>query len=225
MRYGVIIAARTGSSRLPGKVLLPLKGIPMIVFLIRRLRFSRLADQIVFATTTLAEDDRLVEVVASEGIPVFRGANEDVVKRFVNTADEFEIEYGVRVTGDCPFVDGETLDYCLKKCEEFDSFDLASTKKAFPVGIDYEIYAAEVIKKLHQSDKLNAEGREHLTKYIYDHTSVFDVRRIYPPEKWNCHKSAFTVDTAEDYRFAQQVLEQFDTVHFSVEELIKSVRA
>ena len=73
-KYGIIIAARTGSKRLPGKVLLPIHNLPMIVFLIRRVLNTKLADKIVFATTCLPEDDELCAVVRREGIPVFRGA-------------------------------------------------------------------------------------------------------------------------------------------------------
>lgn len=225
MKFGVIIAARTGSTRLPGKALLPLKGLPMIVFLIRRICLSRNADQIVFATTSLSEDDHLAETVAAEKIAVFRGANEDVVKRYVNAADKYAMEYVIRVTGDCPFVDGETLDYCIEQCRSVKSFDLATTKGFFPKGIDYEIYDASVMKHLHYKCSMTSEDREHLIKYIYDHPANFRIQRIVPPDRWNWHNKKFMVDTQDDYDAAQRLINNFDTINFSIENLIQSAEA
>ena len=224
MKYSVIIAARTGSHRLPAKALLPLKEIPMIVFLIRRLLDTKRANQIVFATTDLEEDNDLAALVEKEGIPVFRGENEDVVNRFVDAADRFQMEYVVRVTGDCPFTDAETLDYCLEKCEEFGEFDLATTKSLFPVGIDYEIYNAMKMRELHQMDVMDSADREHLIQYFYNQANRFDIRRINPPEKWVCPEHNFTVDTQEDYRWAQHLAESFPDIYFNVEDLIKVAR-
>lgn len=221
MKFGVIVAARTGSSRLPGKALLPLKGIPMVLFLIRRLLASRLAEQIVFATTTLVDDDFLSTLVSNEGIPVFRGSNKDVVERYVNAADKFGMEFVVRVTGDCPFVDGVTLDYCLGYCEKLGRFDLASTKKRFPVGIDYEIYRADVMKDLHNKEELSASDREHLTKHFYDHSDKYMVRGIEPDAAWQWNGRPFTVDTLEDYEYCKRLSNSFETMYFGIRDLIQ----
>jgi spore coat polysaccharide biosynthesis protein SpsF len=221
MRFGVIVAARTGSSRLPGKALLPLKGVPMVLFLIRRLFTSRLAEQIVFATTTLVDDDFLSWLVSRDGVPVFRGANEDVVERYVDAAEKFGIEFVVRVTGDCPFVDGETLDYCLNYCEKLGRFDLATTKKRFPVGIDYEIYRADVMKALHNDGGLSVNDREHLTKYFYDHSEKYIVRGIEPDPAWRWEGTPFTVDTVEDYKYCKGLSESFETIYFGIRDLIQ----
>ena len=91
MKYGVVISARIDSSRLPGKALLPLGGVPMIIFLLRRLLPSQKADGIIFATTSNTEDDKLADIVAEEGIPVFRGAASDVMRRYVDVAHELQL--------------------------------------------------------------------------------------------------------------------------------------
>jgi len=221
MEFSVIVAARTGSSRLPGKALLPLKGIPMVLFLIRRLLVSRLAEQIVFATTTLVDDDFLSWLVSREGIPVFRGDHEDVVKRYVDAAEKFGMEFVVRVTGDCPFVHGETLDYCLEYCENLGPFDLASTKKRFPVGIDYEIYRADVMSALHNKEDLSTSDREHLTKYFYDHSEKYMVKGIEPDPAWRWDGRPFTVDTPEDYTYCKGLSDSFETMYFGIRDLIQ----
>lgn len=205
--FGVIVAARSGSSRLPGKALLPLDGVPMIVFLLRRIRPSIQADAIIFATTELPEDDELASIVAKEGFEVYRGANQDVVARYVKAAQDYGLDYLVRITGDCPFVDSASLDYCIARCKEFDRFDLASTKGYFPVGIDYEIYRADMMASLHESGKLTREEREHLTLHFYNNNDSFDIRKIYPPDEWK-NEVTFTVDTREDYLFACALAEK-----------------
>lgn len=223
MRYGVIIAARTGSSRLPGKALLPLNEIPIIVFLIRRLQRTQLAAPIILATTNLGEDDTLSSIVENEGVAVFRGDSDDVVKRYVDAADAFAIDYVVRVTGDCPFTDADTIDYCLKRCNAWNNFDLATTKTLFPVGIDYEIYNARKMREIHCSGKLNKEEREHLTLYFYNNEHLFNIKKLHPPEKWIYREQAFTIDTEDDYRRAQQIVRSFSNIYFSVEDVIRKV--
>ena len=221
MRFGVIVAARTGSTRLPSKALFELAGKPMIVFLLDRINASTVAEKIVFATTQLSEDDKLASVVEAEGVELFRGDNEDVVKRFVDCADKYDFDYVVRVTGDCPFVDVETLDFCLEQCKDFGDFDLASTKGFFPVGIDYEIYKVGTMKKLHESDKLNSEDREHLTKYIYDNSDSFIIKELNPKKEWIYKEVHFTIDTKEDYDFVLG-LEPDNTI--KIEDLIKKAK-
>lgn len=217
-RYGVILAARTGSTRLPGKALLPLRDIPMIALLIRRLKKSTMVSRIILATTELPEDDRLVELAQSEEIDCFRGDTNNVVKRFVQAAETFHLEYVVRVTGDCPFVDGPTLDYCLQICDRHD-FDIASTKTRFPVGIDFEIYRAEAMQHLHK-EQLTPEEREHLTLGMYNRPSQHTILPLYPPSEWESTDTHFTVDTRNDYLFAQQIVETFDSIFFTIEDLI-----
>lgn len=225
MKYGVIIAARMGSRRLPGKALLTLKGLPMIVFLIRRLLGTKLADGIFLATTNLAEDDILAAVVSAEGIKVFRGKRDDLVQRYVDAAEKFGIEYVVRVTGDCPFVNAESLDYCLKKCEEWGDFDLANTKGEFPVGIDYEVYRAATLKGLHLNGRLDRNDREHLTLYIHNNSHRFIIHSVKPLDKWICKEEKFTIDTATDYARALKILRDLSTIDFNIETLVKQARA
>jgi len=222
-RYGVILAARTGSHRLPGKALLPLKELPMIVFLIRRLKTSTKVNRIILATTKLMEDDILAELAKTEEIDSFRGDTDDVVLRFVEAAHAFKLEYVVRVTGDCPFVDGPSLDYCLAACDRYDSFDIASTKKRFPVGIDYEVYNAWAMRQLHSSG-LSPEEREHLTLGMYNHPEQYKTIPLFPPADWPQTDTEFTVDSQEDYLFAQAVTEAFDSIFFSVPDLIAKAK-
>jgi spore coat polysaccharide biosynthesis protein SpsF len=221
-RVGIIVAARTSSSRLPGKALLPLQGLPMIVFLLRRLRRAK-SGKVVVATTTLAADDRLAEIVAAEGISVFRGSEADVVERYVGAARQFGFDVVARVTADCPFVDAELTDWCLARTAEFDNYDLATTKGRFPVGLDVEIYRAERMAALDKSGRLNVAEREHLTLHLYNNSDEFAVRRIAPPDGWAVTDRHFTVDTQADYDDARTLVEKFGTVEFTIPAMLQRV--
>jgi spore coat polysaccharide biosynthesis protein SpsF len=216
---GVVVAARTLSSRLPGKALLPLQGMPMILFLLRRLQPLRRVTT-VLATTTLASDDELASVVEAAGVPVFRGADADVVARYVAAAACFGFDTVARVTGDCPFVDAELVDHCLAQCAAVAAFDLATTKGRFPVGLDVELYSAARMDALHAGGGLSAAEREHLTLYFYNHRDACTVHPLEPRPAWRCAGRHFTVDTRQDYEAARAIAERFTGPEFAVETLV-----
>lgn len=222
-RIGVIVAARTGSSRLPGKALRRLGGKEMVLFLLERIRQTQQADLIVFATTTLAEDDALAACVEGAGFPVFRGANADVVGRYVAAAREHDIDTVVRVTGDCPFVDVQTLDFVIKAARTAGRFDLVTTKGAFPVGIDYEIYPAALLAELDAGADLSDLDREHLTYYLYQNPEAYRIHVVEPQPQWRCSDHSFTVDTPDDFGAAEKAVMLMGRDDFSVTELIEAV--
>ncbi len=208
MRFSVILAARLRSSRLPAKALLPLAGLPLITFLLRRLRGASLVDRVVLATTTRPEDRHLAALAEAEGASVFFGSEDDLIRRYLDACDRYGIDHPVRVTGDCPFVDAASLDHCLAQCAREEGFDLASTKGAFPVGIDYEVFRASSLAAAHASGEPDAADREHLTKFFYDHDRRFRVARLSPPPEWPRCSRAFTVDTLDDYLFCKALADR-----------------
>lgn len=203
-RVGVVVAARSGSRRLPGKALLPLRGIPMLAFLLRRLKPARRAG-VFLATTDLSADDALEALGTEEGVAVFRGAENDVVARYVAAAEHFSLDTVVRVTADCPFVDAELVDFCLEQLERTDAFDLATTKTRFPQGLDCEIYRADGMAKLHRDGRLDASEREHLTLHYYNLSERYRIQYIRPMASWLAVGRHLMVDTAADYEFAARL--------------------
>jgi spore coat polysaccharide biosynthesis protein SpsF len=224
MRFGAVIAARTGSTRLPGKALLPLLGLPVITLLLRRIRTSRLLDDLIFATTTLPQDDLLAETVAAEGTRVFRGPVDDVLSRYVLAGELLEAEYGVRVTGDCPFIDGPTLDFALNACRAQPRFDLLTTKPAFPHGIDYEVYSKAVLAEVNRQT-LRPDEREHILNHIYEHEGRYRIIRIAPPPGMKTDQTIFLLDTQEDYRRMQAMTAGTEDIFISPVELIRKQTA
>jgi spore coat polysaccharide biosynthesis protein SpsF len=219
-RVGIVVAARAASSRLPGKAMLPLNGMPMIVFLLRRLRSSRAADAIIVATTERGDDDAIAAAAAAEGMKVFRGSEDDVVARYVGAADAHRLDTVVRVTGDCPFVDGALVDHCLDAASRFDRFDVATTKGEFPVGLDAEIYPAELMADAHRRLNLTRAHREHLTLFLYEQADSYAIRRIEPPAGWRIGNRTFTVDTRPDYDAARVLADRFAGADFSIDALV-----
>jgi spore coat polysaccharide biosynthesis protein SpsF len=224
-RYGIIVAARTGSSRLPGKALLPLRGLPMLAYLLRRLKKSSRAGRMVLATTDLPGDDALQELAGGEGVPVFRGSRDDLVARFVAAERAYPSEYVVRVTADCPFVDGTTLDHCLAQCDAFGSFDIATTKGRYPVGVDFEVYRSDTMARLHREASLDPEEREHLTLRMYRQRERFAFRELAVPPGWPVPGRAFTVDTPDDYAFAAALADRVEGPLAAVERILLEASA
>jgi spore coat polysaccharide biosynthesis protein SpsF len=219
-KVGVVVAARTSSTRLPGKVLLPLQGLPMLTFLLRRLRGLR-SSVVILATTDLPLDDELATLATQEKVGVFRGSQSDLVARYVGAAKQFGLDTVARVTADCPFVDAELVNWCIDRSAEFDHFDLATTKGRFPVGLDVEIYGAEKMVALNASTELSAAEREHLTLYFYNRPRGSIVRPIDQPHDLAATTRKFTVDTAEDYSYARSLADRFDDPEFPIRELLK----
>jgi spore coat polysaccharide biosynthesis protein SpsF len=192
----------------------------MLAYLLRRLKGSTLARGPLLATTDRPLDDALEALARAEQVPTFRGSTDDVVARFVGAARAFPCEFVVRVTADCPFLDAATLDHCLTQCELPGTFDIASTKTRFPVGIDIEVYRASSMKRLHIDNELDAEEREHLTLAMYRRPDRFILRPLQPPAHWPSTRASFTVDTESDYLAASKWADQLGSTTSGVEELL-----
>ena len=213
-----VVSARMGSKRLPGKALLDLGGVPMVQFLLDRLQGTKLGGPVIFATTERRDDDVLAARVAELGVPVFRGADADVVNRHLSLVREFELDWVVRVTGDCPFVDATSLDHCLAQWDINEPLDLLSTKGVFPVGIDYELFSRGTLER--EWPKMSADEMEHLTLRLYRSDLGLSVKRFTQPANWPDAKMAYTVDTPEDYRRALQLVTNLGSREFSVHDLL-----
>jgi spore coat polysaccharide biosynthesis protein SpsF len=222
-KVGVVVAARTSSTRLPGKALLPLQGMPMLAFLLRRLRGLQ-SGMVVLATTDLSVDDKLATLAEREKVRVFRGSESDLVVRYVGAAEQFGLDTVARVTADCPFVDAELVDWCIERSAEFDQFDLATTKGRFPVGLDVEIYPASRMAALTAGGRLTPSEREHLTLHFYNQRDEFTIREIAVPSGWAATDRNFTVDTDNDYEDARQIVARIGAVDFSIPTMLQALK-
>lgn len=165
MNVVLILQARTGSTRLPGKVLLDLAGRPMLEAEVRRLQRCRSLNQIVVATTVAQSDQPIVDLCDRMGVDVFRGSEDDVLSRFVGAARKFEADVVVRCTGDCPLIDPGTVDRIVDELiDRRRSCDYAANvlRRTFPRGLDAEALHIDTLLRI---DRMAGDGpdREHVT--------------------------------------------------------------
>lgn len=169
-----IIQARMSSSRLPGKVLADVAGVPMLGRQVERLRRSRRLDELVLATSDQAGDDALADYAARLDLTVVRGPLEDVLGRFVLALDAYpEAASLVRMTADCPLTDWRVLDALidLYRATGADYANNTATR-TFPHGLDVEVMKASVLRTAAR-EATSAYDREHVTPFIYNSEGRF----------------------------------------------------
>ena len=198
---GVIIQARTTSTRLPGKVLKELpwgSGITALGQVIRRLKRASSLDRIIVATTENREDEAIVEIARKEKVHYFRGSEKDVLSRYYYAAKENGLDTVVRVTSDCPCIDPDFIDRVVEELFE-SGMDYVSYSGArrFPRGLDGEAFTMKALERNFIEAKKDFE-REHVTPYIYM-TGQFRLKRLDAPEEFSAPEIRVTLDTIEDY--------------------------
>ena len=201
-----ILQARMSSSRLPGKVLRPLLGQPMILRQIERLRRCQRLERIVVATSEDPSDDILAETLAGAGVEVVRGPLDDVLGRFLKVIEILDLTGDmVRLTADCPLTDPDVIDACIALRREGD-LDYASNgrRRTYPRGLDVEAFRVEALKQAGRETQAPYD-REHVTPWLYRPGSPFTQGDLVQtqdesPLRW-------TVDFPSDYEFVRQVYE------------------
>lgn len=200
-----VLQSRLTSNRLPGKVLLPILGQPMLVRQIERVRRARAIDVLKVATSTDASDDPIAGLCRQLGIHCFRGSLGDVLDRFFQATQHDGAEYIVRLTGDCPLIDAELIDRVVRFTRE-GGFDYASNtlEPSFPDGLDVEVFRFRCLEEAWREAQLPSE-REHVTPFIYRQPRRYRLGSY----KAEVDLSAlrWTVDYPEDYEFVRQVYE------------------
>ncbi len=204
------------SSRLPGKVLLPAAGKPLLVHHLERLARSPGVDGVVLATTVGAVDDPVAATASAMGIPVFRGDEADVLQRFAGAAAMADADVVVRVTADCPLIDpdlvGQLIAAFLAGQADRPPLDYLSIDVSrYPRGLDAEIFPRAVLDEAAAMATLSAE-REHVTYYIYTRPQRF---RLGTPLAHDgpAIEQRWCVDEAADYELVRRLLDAHRTDH------------
>ena len=163
-----IIQARMSSSRLPNKALADLNGIPVIIRMIKRVKLSKLIDILVIATGEAKENDILEDTIKKEtGIKVFRGDDNDVLSRYVETSKIYKADLIIRLTGDCPLIDPDIIDQAIRLLYTSNS-DYTSNiiKRTYPDGLDVEVFTKSILMEANER-ALDTFSREHVTTYMH----------------------------------------------------------
>jgi spore coat polysaccharide biosynthesis protein SpsF len=198
-----ILQARMSSSRLPGKVLKPILGHPMLALQLERIRRSASLDKLVVATSTMPEDDGISRLCAERGIDVFRGSLEDVLDRCYQAAVAYGADHVVRLTGDCPLADPDVIDRVVGRHLKA---GLDYTANVFPPtwpdGLDVEVVRFQCLEEAWREARLPSE-REHVTYFLETRPTRFRFGNVaqdddLSPLRW-------TVDNPEDFEFIRRI--------------------
>lgn len=219
-KVGIVIQARLGSTRLPGKVLYDLGGVPLLEFLIKRIASSKLP--IIVATTNKKEDEKIVSFAKKLNIESFRGDEKNVLSRYYHCALEYRLDDIIRLTSDNPFLDGKFIAANLKEYLSYNSDNIymaTGINKTYPLGISMEIFSFSQLEKAYYEAEDEKE-KEHVTPYIYNKLPIEKVGINYKEAK---NHYRLTIDTPQDYELAKVLVERFSSQSKSVDEIIQII--
>jgi len=208
MKIVAVIQARMGSTRLPGKTLLPLGGHSVLARVCRRTARAELIDQVVVATSTNPLDDPIVQECRHLGLPCFRGSEDDVLDRYWKAVQAFEADAIVRVTADCPLIDPSLIDDVIQagllRWPDYAANVLART---YPRGLDAEFATAAALERA-WNEAREPYQRVHVMPYFYQNPGRFRLVSVTGPQDHSQHR--WTVDSPEDLAFVRAVYERMD---------------
>ncbi|UYO93976.1 glycosyltransferase family protein [Pollutimonas sp. M17] len=221
------IEARMTSSRLPGKVLLPAAGEPMLMHLVKRLRAVESIDAIVIATTTNDSDEPIVEFAKATGVLCHRGSEDDVLARVIGAGDMVQADVLVEITGDCPVIDPDLVEQTIRMFFHHDVQYVANSLiRSYPDGMDTQVMGLSALKlsATMTNDRLD---REHVSRFICQHPEMFSHLHLIAPPSLHWPELGLTLDEERDYQLLKKIIEELAPVNplFGCGDMIRLLRA
>ncbi len=223
--FHVIVQARMGSTRLPGKTLKNYKGITPLNILVRKLKKINKISKIIIATTKLKEDNIFKKFCKKENVSLFRGSNLNVLNRYFHAAKKFKSKNIIRVTSDCPFIDNTTLNKMIN-LQIKNNYDYLSntypTPCTYPDGSDIEIFNFQTLNKTYKKAVLPSD-KEHVTKYMWN-SKIFKTKQINLQK--DLSKYRYTIDIKDDFKLFCFIIDSFSKkkiLDFKMNEIIKLI--
>jgi len=219
-----ILQARFSSSRLPGKVLKPILGKPMLLHQIERVQNSKMIDKLVVATSVNPSDDGVGQMCIDNNVEVFRGSLNNVLDRFYQCAKHYNPDHIVRLTGDCPIADWQVIDKAVDKHlntkSDYTSNILPPT---YPDGIDVEVVRMSALKEAWKNAILPSE-LEHVMPYIRNNAKF---KQFNLTNKVNLSEHRWTVDNPEDFEFVEKVYKELylNNKRFTMHDVLKLLKS
>ena len=219
MKTIAIVQARMGSTRLPGKVMYPIHGVPLIELLLKRLAQAKRIDTITVATSKNPENKPLIDHVRKLGIDVFEGSENDVLERYYRAAKPYQPDVVVRITGDCPLVDPQLVDSLIASFTSQKVDYLTNTNPpSYPDGLDIEVFTFNALEKAVREATTTAQ-REHVTPYIYE-SGLFKTANIANQD--DLSRERWTVDEPDDLKVVEAIFKHFyPRIDFSWTEVLE----
>lgn len=197
-----IVQARMGASRLPGKVMLSLHGMPILKWVFQRTQKTKSINGTIFAIPDNKDNDSLNEYLNQIGARVYRGSEDDLVRRFYMTAKYVNATHVVRICADNPFVSGAEVDrlvqfYLESNCDY--AYNHIPKNNRYPNGIGAEIVSFQVLQNINEEAR-NPDHREHVFNFIWAHPEQFEILTFDPADKrLACPDIKLDIDTRQDY--------------------------
>lgn len=201
-KYKVVatIEARMGATRLPGKVMMPIMGRPMLAIMIERVKLATRVDEIVVATTIKSNDNIIARLAKKSGVGWFRGSEDDVLSRVLGAAKKYQADIIVELTGDCPLIDplqiDEGIDYFLT--HEFDYVANCTSERRVPTGFDIQVFWTKALARSSQQTD-DPYDHEHVSLYMWEHPKKFKIG-VFGPERKFPPDLRLSVDTDKDLK-------------------------
>ncbi len=206
-----VVQARTGSSRLPKKVLMSVCEEPLLLRMLERVKAAETIGTLVVATSENPEDDVIEEMCRENGYNIFRGHLTDLLDRHYQAGLKYKADAVVKIPSDCPLIDPRVIDKVIKVfLDNYDKYDYVSNlhPASFPDGNDVEIMKFSVLEEAHKEAKRNLE-REHTTPFIWERPERFACKNVIFKEDIDFSSShRWTIDYEEDYIFIRSVFEE-----------------
>ena len=209
MRVLCVIQARMNSSRLPGKVILPFAGSSIIECIHERVKRSKRVNDVLVGTSIESSDNSLVKLLEEKNINYFRGSLDNVLNRFASISKEYNPDFLVRITGDCPLIDQDIIDICVENCVagKYDYFRLL---EPYPDGLDVDIFKSSAITIANEKAKKISE-REHIGQYFLNNPNDFLLGGINLFETRH-QEIRITLDEEEDYKLLKELEKNLDDI-------------
>ena len=223
MENAIILQARLGSKRLPGKVLKKINGKTILEYTIKRLKKTKLSKNIIVATTKREEDQKIIKVAKKTNCYTFRGSTNNVLNRYYEAALYYNVKNIVRICSDSPLIDPKIINeiyfFYLKN-----NYDYVSNKifPTYPAGMGVEILNFQSLKKANKLTK-NSYEKEHVTAYIYKRPKKFKIKNVGLKKKLLNYR--IVLDYTEDFKLISNILKHFNKQRkdFTLKDIIKYI--
>jgi spore coat polysaccharide biosynthesis protein SpsF len=195
------------SKRLPGKVMLPILGKPLLIRMLERVQAAKFKGQLVVATSTNPDDDEIEKLCTNENIICYRGHLTDLLDRHYQVAKLYNADAIVKIPSDCPLIDPSVIDRVIDHYVKSDKFDLVSNlhPASYPDGNDVEILSFAALECAWK-DAVKDYEREHTTPFIWEHDEHFAIGNVIWETGLDYSSShRWTIDFPEDYEFIRKV--------------------
>lgn len=206
MKIGIIVQARMGSQRLPGKVLLKVLGKTFLEYQLERLKQVNNAQQVIVATSIETSDNPIAELCNKLNIPTFRGSEHNVLSRYHEAAQTYNLDAIVRINGDCPLIDTKVVQDVIEFfLNSHDSYDYVSNilTPTFPTGMHTEVFSFQALHRALKEARA-PEELEHVTPYIYRNPQSFRLFNIALPRDYSVWR--VTLDYLEDQKVLEAII-------------------